>query len=76
MGWTSGSQLAEELFDEIRVSIKEPDVAFVAFKIYQAFCQYDADDWGGTEVDRLKEKYCKDNLAKDPSLARYMNEDN
>lgn len=46
MGWSSGSQLAEKLWDEIRKYIPAKDHKKLARKIYSEFCEDDADDWG------------------------------
>jgi hypothetical protein len=45
MGWASGSQLAEELYDDIRRVIPKDKRAKVAEKIIDAFENHDADDW-------------------------------
>jgi hypothetical protein len=45
MGWASGSQLAEDLYADIRKHIPKAKRAKVAEKIIAAFENYDADDW-------------------------------
>ena len=45
MGWASGSYLAEEIWDEIKIYIPENKLQEVASKIYDSFCDKDADDW-------------------------------
>ena len=45
MGWCSGSELAENIYNEIRKFIPEHKRKEIAKKIYDEFCNYDADDW-------------------------------
>lgn len=45
MGWSSGSQLAEDLYRDIRAAIKPRSRHAVAEKIISAFENEDADDW-------------------------------
>ena len=45
MGWCSGSYLAEEIWDEIKIYIPEDKLQETAFMIYDKFSDMDADDW-------------------------------
>lgn len=45
MGWARGSQLAEELWEKIKVHIKPESLEIVAKTITSNFEDYDADDW-------------------------------
>ncbi len=45
MGWCSGSQLAEELWEEIKKHIPKKKRQKLAKKIYDMFCDLDADCW-------------------------------
>jgi hypothetical protein len=45
MGWSSGSGLAEELYEEIRKDIPVAKRKKIAEKIISAFENEDADDW-------------------------------
>lgn len=50
MGWASGSELANELWLEIKPFLSPADHEELACLIYERFCDYDADDWDGTSV--------------------------
>jgi len=45
MGWSTGSEIAEELWDDIKDYISEDNHQEVANKIFTAFENNDADDW-------------------------------
>lgn len=47
MGWAAGSDLARELWQEIRPSVAPSAREKVAQMIYDKFTDYDADDWDG-----------------------------
>jgi hypothetical protein len=51
MGWSSGSQLAEDVWSVVRLHVAKPKRKKVALKIYEMFCDRDADDWGGTQLE-------------------------
>ena len=48
MGWSSGTGLACEVYDIVRKHIPEKNRKKIATKIYDLFCDNDADDWDGT----------------------------
>lgn len=48
MGWSSGSGLAEEVYDMVREFIPEERRPEVAGRIYDLFSNMDADDWDPT----------------------------
>lgn len=48
MGWSSGSVLADSVYDEVRRFIPEAERPAVADIIYNLFCEHDADGWDGT----------------------------
>lgn len=45
MGWCSGSFIADELWNEIREYLPEEKRKELANKIYELFCNQDADCW-------------------------------
>jgi hypothetical protein len=45
MGWCDGSYIADELWDEIREYLPEEKRKLLANKIYDLFCNQDADCW-------------------------------
>lgn len=45
MGWSRGSYLAEEIWKEIKDFLPSDKKDKLAVKIYNAFCDMDADDW-------------------------------
>jgi len=45
MGWCRGSYLAEEIWDDLRSVVPQEQRHVFAKKIYEKFCDYDADDW-------------------------------
>ena len=45
MGWASGSHLAEDVWKIIKKFIPEDQKQTIAKKIYDKFCEGDADDW-------------------------------
>lgn len=47
MGWCSGTSLAIDVWNEIRKYIPDKDKKKVAKKIYNLFCDQDADCWDG-----------------------------
>lgn len=47
MGWSAGSGLGEEIWDEIREYIPEEKRQQIARFIYDSVCDLDADDWSG-----------------------------
>lgn len=71
MGWASGSQLAEELYEDIRRDIPAKKRRRVARMIVEAFENHDADDWdlGGQlhrDADLYKECGCEKGKPCDP----------
>lgn len=48
MGWCSGNELADVLYNAIRFYIPKEYRKEVASQFYEKFCDYDADDWDGT----------------------------
>ena len=49
MGWSGGTGLAEDVWDLVRKYIPEEERQKIAKKIYDMFCDMDADGWEGTE---------------------------
>jgi hypothetical protein len=47
MGWCSGTELAIDVWNLVRKYIPSKDKKKIAFKIYDLFCDYDADCWDG-----------------------------
>ena len=45
MGWASGSYLAEKIWEDIKDILPNDKKDELAVKIYNAFCDADADDW-------------------------------
>ena len=45
MGWAGGSQTAEQLYESLKPFIKRDCIQKAARKIYDDFCDEDADDW-------------------------------
>ena len=64
MGWASGSYLAEEIWKEIKDILPNDKKEQLAVKIYDAFCDADADDWefeeGNLYTTVLKKAYPED----------------
>ena len=64
MGWVSGSYLAEEIWKEIKDILPNDKKEQLAVKIYNAFCDADADDWafeeGNLYTTALKKAYPED----------------
>ena len=57
MGWASGTELAIELWDEIRIFIPEDKRQKIAKKFYDKFCDYDADAWeGNSSLEKDKKR--------------------
>lgn len=56
MGWVSGTELAEDLYNSIRFYIPKENRIEVASQFYEKFCDYDADDWDGTSKIELDMK--------------------
>ena len=48
MGWCSGTDMAIELWDDIKEHVVKDKKQEVAKKIYDKFCDHDADAWDGT----------------------------
>lgn len=53
MGWCSGNELADVLYNAIRFYIPKEYRKEVASQFYEKFCDYDADDWDGTSKIEL-----------------------
>jgi hypothetical protein len=47
MGWCSGNELAEELYDAIRLFICKENRKSVATEFFNKFSDYGADAWDG-----------------------------
>lgn len=45
MGWASGSYLAQDVWNLVRPHIPQEKRKQLAAKIYDMFCDEDADDW-------------------------------
>jgi hypothetical protein len=45
MGWASGSYLAEDIWQSVKNHLPEEKKKEIAQKIYNIFCDQDADDW-------------------------------
>lgn len=64
MGWASGSYLAETIWDEIKDILPDAKKDELAVKIYNAFCEADADDWewgeGNLFTTACKKEYPQD----------------
>lgn len=45
MGWSNGSYIAEDVWKTVKPFIPEDKKQEIAKKIYDKFCEYDADDW-------------------------------
>lgn len=60
MGWNTGSEVADQLWKEIRDLLPEEVRNTIAIKIYSIFSNRDADDWE-FEEDSLEYIYYKIN---------------
>ena len=64
MGWSSGCGLAEGIWSDIKDVLPIETKDKVAVKIYNAFCDMDADDWdfeeGNLYATALKVAYPED----------------
>lgn len=47
MGWSAGSELAENIYLKVKKHIPEAERRNVAKYIYDSVCDLDADDWSG-----------------------------
>ena len=45
MGWAAGTELAEKVWQVVRPYIPEAERESIAFKVYDLFCDEDADAW-------------------------------
>jgi hypothetical protein len=52
MGWSSGSQLADDVYELVSKYIPEEDKKKVAKKMYDLFCNHDADDWCDSQLKK------------------------
>lgn len=50
MGWSGGSSLAEDVYLLVRKHIPLNKRQQIAEKIYDLFCDLDADDWDGSST--------------------------
>lgn len=46
MGWATGSEIAEELWNKLQPYLKQGNEKYVSKIIYDIFTEHDADDWG------------------------------
>jgi hypothetical protein len=53
MGWGSGGQLAEEMWEDIKEYIPQENKEKVAEIIYDHFNGYDADNWESCDPDSI-----------------------
>ena len=69
MGWSEGSIIAEELWNNLRPYINKDERTLkeVSKRIYKIFEEYDADDWGYqlTDKNSLYYTYMKLNEPKE-----------
>lgn len=49
MGWSTGSYIAEQIWDTIKDTLPEDKKDSIAIKIFNVFEEYDADDWSNEE---------------------------
>lgn len=58
MGWASGSEIAEDIWCELKPILNEEQQKYFSKFIYNKFCDFDADDWtweeGSLEYDAYK----------------------
>lgn len=66
MGWASGSELATDIWKDIKPYIKEENLKQASKSIYQTFNAMDADDWcwQATQKGELFYDYLKLNYPK------------
>lgn len=53
MGWCEGSYLANDVWKKIEKYIPDSDKKTVAKEIVELFEDHDADDWCGTDIDKI-----------------------
>ena len=45
MGWATGCEIAEEIWENVKVYVDESKYKEVSKSLYETFCNMDVDDW-------------------------------
>lgn len=71
MGWSSGCELAEGIWKDLKGLIPQNQIHKTAVKIYDRFCDNDADDW---EFKKGNLYYTALKLKDPESFKQYIDE--
>lgn len=70
MGWATGSCLAEQIWNDIKDILPEDKKDRIAIKIFNAFEEYDADDWS-SDKDGLFYIWAKYHMTDDEFMEEF-----
>ena len=51
MGWATGCEIAEEIWENVKVYVDESRYKEVSKSLYETFCNMDADDWSSYDFE-------------------------